>query len=280
VPEPAGQKREYALGHSPGELDRLATQAKLLEPFTRRVFEQADISPGMKVLDVGSGPGDVAFLVASIVGPEGRVTGTDRAPQAVEKAQERAASLGYSNVTFVRGDPAEMSFDEPFDAVVGRFVLMYYPDPTETLRRFVRHLRPGGIVAFQESDHGGARSFPRNALWERLMGLMGEVQLRSGAEMAMGLKLYPAFIAAGLPSPTMQADVGIIGAQDAYVEHLANFMVQGLRSMLPAIIKHGLATAEELDIETYARRMVEEFRAGGGVWLSPPFVGAWTRKPE
>ncbi len=277
--EDAVQNREYALGHSPGELERLTTQAKLLEPFTRRVFEQAGIGSGMKVLDVGSGPGDVAFLVAEMVGPEGKVTGTDRAPQAVEKASERAASLGYSNVTFVQGDPTGLTFEHPFDAVVGRFVLMYYPNPVETLRQLVRHLRPGGVIAFQESDHNSARSFPRTPLWERLVGLTGKALELSGAEPRMALKLYPAFIAAGLPAPAMQADVGIIGAQDPYVEHLGNFMAQSLRSMLPVITKHGLATAEELDIATYGQRMTQELHATGGVWLSPPFVGAWTRKP-
>jgi cyclopropane fatty-acyl-phospholipid synthase-like methyltransferase len=76
--------QEYALGHSPSELERLASQAKLLEPFTRRVFEQAGISRGMNVLDVGSGSGDVAFLVREMVGPEGHVTGADHAPEAVK----------------------------------------------------------------------------------------------------------------------------------------------------------------------------------------------------
>ena len=277
TPEQPSQARVYALGHSPDELERLTFQAKLLEPFTRRVFEQAGIGPGMNVLDVGSGSGDVAFLVREMVGGEGHVTGTDRAPEAVNKAQERAVGLGYSNVTFVQGDPANLSFEQPFDALVGRFVLMYYPDPAQTLRGLVRHLRPGGIVAFQESDHSGARSSPPMPLFHRVFELMGRVQELSGADPCMALKLYPTFIAAGLPAPTMQADVGVMGSQDAFVEQLANFVVQGLRSVLPAIIKHGLATAEELDLDTYAPRMSQAFRAGGGIWTSPPFIGAWTR---
>jgi ubiquinone/menaquinone biosynthesis C-methylase UbiE len=278
VQQTAGQKQEYVLGHSPTELQRLTIQAKLLEPFTRAVFEQAGVGPGMSVLDIGSGAGDVAFLAASIVGREGKVTGVDRARQAVETARQRASGLGLSNVTFVEGDPAEISFDEPFDAVVGRFVLMYYPDPAKAVRSFVRHLRPGGIVVFQEADNTGARSFPRAALYERLMDLTGRMHELSGSEIRMGWKLYPAFVTAGLPPPAMQAHVGIIGARDPHLDQLFAFLVQGLRSVLPAIIKYGLATAEELDVDTYAKRMIEEFKAGDGVLMSPPFVGAWTRK--
>lgn len=278
MPEETGPRREYALGHSPQELQRLTAQAKLLEPFTRGIFEQSGITAGMKVLDVGSGPGDVAFLVRELVGPEGHVTGADRSSEAVAKAQQRAAALGYSNITFVQGDPAELNFEQPFDALVGRFILMYYPNPAEALRQFVHHLHPDGIVAFQEVDHFGIRSFPPVPLLERLFELTGKAQKLSGAETQMGLKLYSTFIAAGLPAPTLQANMGIAGSQDAVAERLTGFLAQSLRSMMPAIIKHGLATAQEIDIETYAQRMSQEFRAGGGVFLSPPFIGAWTRK--
>lgn len=268
---------EYALGHSPDELKRLATQARLMEPFTRTIFEQAGIKAGMRVLDVGSGPGDVAFLLRELAGPDGHVTGADRSSEALSKARERAAELGYSNVTFVQGDPTELSFDEPFDALAGRFVLMYYPDPVDALRRLLRHIRPGGIVAFQETG-GGGRSYPTVPLFERLFELNGQAHKLAGADGQMGLKLYPTFIAAGLPAPSQQVNGGIIGSQDANLDGLTSFLAQSLRSMLPTIIKHGLATAEEIDIDTYAGRMSRDLRAAGGVWLSPVFIGAWAKK--
>jgi cyclopropane fatty-acyl-phospholipid synthase-like methyltransferase len=82
----------YALGHSEGELRRLSAQAAIFEPFKRRMLQQAGVSQGMRVLDVGSGTGDVAFLAlaASLVGLTGEVVGVDKAPSAVETAQERA----------------------------------------------------------------------------------------------------------------------------------------------------------------------------------------------
>jgi len=280
MPETVRQAREYAMGHSPQELDRLSMQAKLLEPFTRHLFEKAGIGPGMSVLDVGSGAGDVALLLREMVGPEGKVVGTDRAPEALQRAQERAVALGYSNVEFRQGDPVEMAFDEPFDALVGRFVLMYYPIPSAALRQLARHVRPGGIIAFQESDNTGARTFPPQPLFERLFDLMVKGLEFSGAEPRMALKLYPTFIAAGLPAPTLQPHVAAMGFQDPFVEPLTNFMVQGLRSMTPVIVKHGLTTEQELDLDTYAQRMSEAFRAAGGIMMSPPFIGAWTRKPD
>ena len=72
------QHPAYALGHSDRELDRLSAQARLIDPVTRRFFHDAGIVPGMHVLDVGRGAGDVAFLVADLVGESGEVIGVDR----------------------------------------------------------------------------------------------------------------------------------------------------------------------------------------------------------
>jgi len=85
-------------------------------------------------LDVGSGSGDVAFLAADLVGPSGEVVGIDRERTAVDWANARAHSRATRNVNFVEGDPAEMEFDRQFDAIVGRLVLMYYPDPVNAVR--------------------------------------------------------------------------------------------------------------------------------------------------
>ena len=80
----------YVLGHSKIELQRLRSQAKLVNPFTRRVLQHAGLEPGMRVLDVGSGVGDVAFLVADLVGFGGEVVGFDRSPVPLELARSRA----------------------------------------------------------------------------------------------------------------------------------------------------------------------------------------------
>src|SRR6476661_7310439 len=109
----------YVLGHSEREMRRLAAQARMVDPITERFFREAGLGAGMRVLDVGSGAGDVTFLVAGLVGESGQVIGVDRSLNAVARATERAGARSWPNVGFVHGDPAQMSFDAPFDAVVG-----------------------------------------------------------------------------------------------------------------------------------------------------------------
>ena len=72
---------DYILGHDDVERRRLNTQASFMEPLTRRALVAAGLQPGIRVLDMGAGFGDVTLLAASLVGPTGSVvgsSGTDR----------------------------------------------------------------------------------------------------------------------------------------------------------------------------------------------------------
>src|SRR5262245_5164047 len=193
---PASGQLFYALGHSEQELQRLSRQGQALGPFTRQLFQQAGISRGMRVLDVGCGSGDVAFLAADLVGPSGTVVGVDRERRAVEWANARANSQGTTNVNFVEGDPTEMEFDQKFDAIVGRLVLMYYPDPVGAIRKLTRHVRPEGLVVFQEMDMANARSLPVARVFERSVMWIRQTLNASGARTQLGLQLYQLFVEA------------------------------------------------------------------------------------
>src|SRR4029077_13796338 len=117
---------------------------------TRAAFAEAGIGTGMSVLDVGSGAGDVALLAGDLVGRQGKVVGIDRNGAGLTVARARAAAADFPHVMFREGDIAEIDANEKFDAVIGRLVLMYFPDPAATLTRLAAHLSPGGIVAFGE----------------------------------------------------------------------------------------------------------------------------------
>lgn len=267
--------REYALGHSATELERLKAQAAMLEPFTVRLLHDAGIRPGMRVLDAGCGSGDVTMLAAAAVGPSGRVVALDRAPAAVEATRARSASL--PNVETVLGEADTIGFDAPFDAVVGRFVLMYCPDPAATLRHLAAQVRPGGLVMFQEYDLQVCRSSPPAPLFDENLRLIVETLDRVGTHIDMGLSMYSAYVAAGLPAPSMRYEAAIGGGHD-----FAGFQVaaQVTASMLPTIERLGLGTAAELEVETLADRMRDEVVAAGGVVTFPPLVGAYAAKPE
>lgn len=111
---------------------------------TERLLRDAGITTGMRVLDLGCGHGDLSSLAARLVGPDGHVVGIDRDATALATATERAKTSGISNLTFKQVDLDNFHLDaEPFDAIIGRRVLMYLPHPDTTLKQVSQLLRPG-----------------------------------------------------------------------------------------------------------------------------------------
>src|SRR5262252_10665326 len=90
----------YILGHSAPEIQRLKIQAELLRPITERLLLNAGIQPGMRILDIGCGAGEVAMLAAEKVGPSGAVVGIDRNPEVLAVARHRAQASGLPHVVF------------------------------------------------------------------------------------------------------------------------------------------------------------------------------------
>ena len=144
-----GSPQIYVFGRSEGEAQAIQRLAQILAPVTRQFLEQAGLCAGMKVLEVGSGAGDVALLAAELVGPTGTVLGVENNPAFLETARARAQAARLTQVSFVESDLTALVLDDTFDAVVGRYILHHVRDPVLVLCQLVRHLSPGGIVAFQ-----------------------------------------------------------------------------------------------------------------------------------
>lgn len=265
----------YVLGHSKQELDRLRTQAQLINPITRQFLIEAGIAPGMRVLDVGSGPGDVALLGAELVGPTGQIVGVDRSTSALAVARARANEQSLNNVRFCEGDLSAMTFEKPFDAIVGRYVLMFQADPASVLCKLKSLLRPDGMILFHEADYAGVRSFPPVPLYDRCCAWVIEEESKRGADMHMGIKLYSTFLSAGLAAPTMRLHAAIGGGANASDQVRLNTDIAVTLAF--EIERLGIATARELEIETLAERVIEEAMRSQSVIVGRSEIGAWSR---
>jgi len=266
----------YTLGRTSHETTRLIEQSRIYGESTRLLCERAGIRNGMRVLDIGSGAGDVALMIAEFVGSSGQVVGVDVNPAILETARQRAVNSGMNNVEFIAGDARTLNFEDKFDVLVGRFVLMYMKDPVMALKKFITHLKPGGIVAFQEPEYTlyPAVSNPNTPLMNQLYRWIMEVFDHSGAYLDMGIGLYGAFVEVGLPAPEMHlhAPIGAEGDWTGY-----RYMVTILQSLLPLIEKYGIATAEEVDVDTLAERLRKEVLLSKRPFFLPLHVTAHAR---
>lgn len=266
---------DYLLGNSDMEHERLIRQAKRIAPITERFFREAGIGPGQRVLDLGSGVGDVAMLAAGLVGPSGEVVGVERDTRSIERATGRAADAGYHNMTFTQSDVAQISSNKPFDAVVGRFILQFLPDPVGVLRSLSKLLHPAGVVAFQEPCWVPflllCRELP---LWSAGASLIYETSRRAGVNMRMGLTLHKIFQEAGLPAPSMHMEVPLGNDRD-----FTRWIYDVLCALRPQIQQFNLSLESVGDLDTLPERLQEEVAASNTVvpWFG--IVGASSRTP-
>ena len=268
---------QFGSGIGEDEAGRLEIQGRALAPATRIILAEAGIRPGMRVLDLGCGAGDVAFVAAGLVGPDGSVVGVDRSPDALARARLRAGQRGLAQVQFVQGDVNDPAPGGPFDAIVERLVLWTVPDPAALLRRQATVLRPGGLVVPIEVDLSTIRSLPETAFGTQGKSWVVEAFAKAGMSM-LGPRLWAIVQEAGL------RPLGMIGVQPHFgpgEEVGIAFLVETMRVAAPLIVGTGVATAEEIGMETLEQRLTDEGQRSQAVRATPMLLSAWaTTGPE
>jgi trans-aconitate methyltransferase len=210
------------------------------------------------------------LLLAELVGPGGVVIGLDHDEGAVTHARERALAAGAANLTFLHSDFSDYVSDTPLDAIVGRFVLMYQPDPIAALAKITKQLRPAGVVAFIEpwfQVPGGPDSTMKTVI-----ACIVETLRRSGAHVDLGPRLHRVFAGAGLPVPNMRFETLLDAHEDS---PLYDYVANTMASLLPKAIEYGVSGAADLDVTSIAARLRAEMKAVGYAMMSSPAVCGW-----
>ena len=219
-------------------------------------------------------------MLQTLWGRRGAFCGLDRDPEGVERARRRVLEQGCSSwVSFQRVNLDEFTTTERFDALVGRYVLLYQEDAAKTVRPLAQFVNPGGIVAFHELDFPDPRSTaPACELWDRAFMLLGEAFSRAGASPHYGRRAATAFTGAGLPFPTISGDVVVGGAPGSSVYlWLANTLV----SVASRMESLGLSWPADFptDAREFAAKLREAVLASASQVIAPTQYGSWTRKP-
>jgi methyltransferase family protein len=266
---------KYSLGSADLEIARLDRQAESIAGATDALLRASGIGPGMRVLDVGTGLGHVAFHVASLVGPTGSVVGVDQDARLLGVAEGRRAAAGAENMRFLEADARTVRFDEPFDAFVCRLLLFHLPDAADVLRHHRAGLRPGGLAVTIDYDTGASRTEPPVPLLAQGLGWVEAAFRAAGADPRIGARLGVLLRESGF------ADVQTLGIQAYFgpTDPAGVALLAGVvRALAPAIVAGGIATEEEIGLDTLEERLAREVEAADAVVLTPTVVGAWGQR--
>ncbi len=244
----------YTHGHAPATLrqhaQRTADEAA--------AFLLPHLRPGMRLLDVGCGPGSITRGLAERLAP-GQVVGVDLSKEALDDARRDAAARGLTNLHYQEGSVYQLPFpDASFDAVYAHQVLQHLRERESAVREMLRVVRPGGLVAVRDVDWGTAAYWPRDPWLDRFIEVHHQAWYRNGGEPQMGRQLRALFNAAEVVDLEISAAVWCYATPDetaAWGEAYADRLLTSPMGERP--VEYGFATRAEIEA------MAAAFRAWG-----------------
>jgi ubiquinone/menaquinone biosynthesis C-methylase UbiE len=252
--------------------ERLRVLSRVMQSTTLACLARAGIKEEMACLEVGCGGGDVAFDMARMVGPVGRVVGTDIDETALELGGREAADLQLNNVEFRVADITQSTFAAEFDLAHARFVLTHLADPARALANMRGALRPGGVMLVEDIDFRGHFAYPESAALARYVELYSEIVRRKGADPNIGPRLPSLLTDAGFEN--VQMDVVQLAGLVGEVKLMTPITMQ---SIGPAVIAAGLAS--EVEVAGLVAELFEYAHTPGTIGCLPRVVQAWGYQP-
>ena len=226
---------------------RLDLLARVMLPTSMQLLDRVGLIRGMKCLDVGCGGGHVAISMARIVGPEGRVIGTDTDAEIVALARKDAEAAKVANVTFQQLDACARLWHEEFDLAYARFLLSHLNEPENCLAAMVEVCLPGGTIVIEDTDFAGSFCYPTCAAYERYKKLYQKLVQRRGGDPNLGPKLPAMFRQAGI----QRVELNVI--QPAHIHGEGKLMAPLTMSRISDAL-----TAEGFATESEAQRILTE----------------------
>jgi SAM-dependent methyltransferase len=273
LPDTAAGDREYLLGATADERQRLLGQGEGARGPAAALLDRIGVSSGWRVADLGCGPLGILDLLRERVGQGGRVVAVERDPRMVEHLRLTLTERGLSDVEIVQADATGTGLDTGgFDLVHTRLVLINVFAPVRVLAEMLRLVRPGGVVAVQEADLSGFGCFPAHPSYDRLLSTVVAVW-QDGRDPFIGRRVPGLFQDVG--ASDIHADCFTLLQRDGDANHrIVPFFAQLMRER---ILGAGLLAAEEFD--RLCADVEDHLSQPGTITLWGPTYQVWGRSP-
>lgn len=193
----ARSRYRYLLGDSAREARRLREQARLWDPTACALFDRLGIKPGWRVLEIGPGQGSLHSELRRRVG--GPIDAVERSASFAARLAARCARDGLGAGRIHRSDILDAPLPAgEYDLVFARWVILFLPEPEAHLRKIVRALKPGGLLALQEYHRETWALIPRPPEWTNFLTADGAFFASQGGDVSVGGRLPDLYGKVGL----------------------------------------------------------------------------------
>lgn len=263
--------KDYIISGGAAGKDRLNTLSNVLRPYTQYLLEMAGPLTSKKVLDLGSGGGNVAMMIGGMVGNKGSVTAIDFDESIVALAKKQAEKDGIKNVQFQAESAYDITYSNEFDLVYSRFLLSHLQQPMDVLHKMVDAVKPGARIIVEDVDFTGHFSYPASTAFEQYVTLYSKAARQNGQNPKIGQQLFKMFCDAGI------TDVGFDVIQPSFATGQGKWMGWlTLDRIKNTLVEHNLVTEEE------AQKLLQElevFTQDPNTIISMPRIfRVWGRK--
>lgn len=233
----------YSHGHHASVVSRHARRT--VEHDASRLLPR--LRAGMRLLDVGCGPGTITTGLARAVAP-GEVVGIDVSADVLDEARAHATEVGATNVRFETASAYALPYEaRSFDVVHAHQVLHHLATPVVALTEMRRVLRDDGIVALREADYSTMSAWPRSASIDRWLEVYLAIAARNGVEAEAGRQLRSWVLAAGFRDVEVTATVELMADPAEAADWGRSWAERTLHSNFRAqALEYGIATEEEI----------------------------------
>lgn len=225
------------------------------------------LKPGLRVLDLGCGPGTLSIGLAEAIAP-GELFGVDMEQSQVDLATSIAEAGGHDNATFQADDVTELAFDdESFDVVHGHSILAHVPETQAVLAEAKRVLKPGGLVSVREWILDGSFLAPDFEVTYDAWATLAELMIADDGHPNIGRDLKRHLLEAGFTDvrPTASFTSYTTTEDVDYISRVIEgwFLSADVRAAATA---YGVATQQQLNnLEQALKRWIGHPGAFGAV---------------
>lgn len=198
----------YLLGDQQREAARLRAQAKLWDPTSLALFDRLGIRRGWRVLEVGPGQGSLHLELRRRV--RGPVDAVERSQVFAKALDRRIASDHFGEGQIWRTDLIDAPLPRnTYDLIFARWVFLFLPRPDAHVRKLVRALKPGGLLALQDYHRETFALVPRPIEWPHFIAADRAFFASQGGDVSLGGRLPDLYRDAGLDVVDISTEIKI-----------------------------------------------------------------------